>query len=240
MVDLFVDIETAPDMTREEYLGTKEDVDSGRLTRDSADRERFWRFKRGGLVPFDGKVILITYKINGGYTHRLKEWEDGEEAILRKFFDLAADLQKGQGDDRLKIIGHNILGFDLFFLYHRMCHYGFQEDKWVYQRIINKPEVVDFLQVHLPLNGFRTKGLKHDVLAHAYGLPAKDSLGSEEIDHYFLGEYDRILEYSEREFVYPELYRKMVDGGIVTGAKLQEAIAWYDGLHGAGSPAAGQ
>lgn len=235
MPDLFIDIETVPDMTADEYFQTMEDIESGKLTRDSEDKERFWRFQRGGLTPFDGKVILITYKINDAHTHRLKEWEDGEEKILKKLFELLTDLQKGYGNDRLKIIGHNILGFDLFFLYNRMRFYAIGEDRWLYQRIINKPEVLDFLQAHLPLNDYNTKGLKHDVLAHAYGFPTKETVGSEETLHYYQKEYHKIIEYSEREFIYPELYAAIKSGGLVTRQRLQESIQWYDSMHDAKS-----
>ncbi len=108
MPDLFLDIETAPLFTKEEYFQTKEKIDSGKLDRNSKDKDLFWRFDRGGLTPFEGKVILITYKINNGHVFRLKEWEMGEKEMLKKFYDLLVDLQRGKGTDRLKIIGHNI------------------------------------------------------------------------------------------------------------------------------------
>jgi hypothetical protein len=77
MPNLFLDIETAPQFTKEEYFKTKEEIDSGKLNRHSENRDLFWRFDREGLTPFDGKVILITYKINNGHVFRLKEWADG-------------------------------------------------------------------------------------------------------------------------------------------------------------------
>jgi len=67
MPNLFLDIETAPQFTKEEYFKTKEEIDSGKLNRHSENRDLFWKFDRGGLTPFDGKVILITYKINNGH-----------------------------------------------------------------------------------------------------------------------------------------------------------------------------
>ena len=60
--------------------------------------------------------LYDTYKINNGHVFRLKEWEMGEKEMLKKFYDLVVDLQRGSGTDRLKIIGHNILRFDLFFI----------------------------------------------------------------------------------------------------------------------------
>ncbi len=231
MVDLFVDIETAPSFTAEEYFELKRRVDSGSLSRDSDDKKLYWKLVRGGLTPFDGKVILITYRINNAHTFRLKEWESGEKEILQKFYNTIGDLLRGSPEDRLRIIGHNILGFDLFFLYNRMLHHGIAEEGWLYQKIINRPEVVDLLQLHLPLNDCQIKGLKHDVLAHAYGFPVKSTLGSGEIPHYFAKEYDRIIEYSEREFIYPELFAKIRSGGLVSRERLQESIRHYNKIH---------
>ncbi len=230
MPNLFLDIETAPQFTKEEYLETKKEIDAGKLDRHSENKDLFWKFNRGGLSPFDGKVILITYKINNGHVFRFKEWETGEKEILNKFYDVIVSLQRGGGQDRLKIIGHNILRFDLFFLYNRMKHHEIKDDKWLHQWIINKPEVIDFLQIHLPLNDLKTKGLKHDVLAYAYGFPVKSTSGSGEISHYFQKDYDKIIEYSEREFIYPELYEKIMSNGMITRDTLLQSIQHYEKL----------
>ncbi len=233
MVNLFLDIETAPDLSPEQYFEAKQKIDSGVLSRNSEDKEMYWICERGGLNPFDGKTILITYRINNAHIFRLKEWELGEREILQKFYNLLADLQHGSSEDRLKIIGHNILGFDLFFLYNRMKQHQIAEEKRLYQIVINKPEVVDLLQIHLPLNGNNTKGLKHDVLAYAYGFPVKSTLGSGEILHYFEKEYTKIIEYSEREFIYPEIFEKIQQDGLTSEETLQESIKHYDETHNA-------
>lgn len=230
MPELFLDIETVPDMSNDEYFKAKQDVESGTLNRNT-DSERFWKYERGGLTPFAGKVILITYKINNGYMHRLTEWESNEYEILKKFYLLIKDLQKGYDKDRLKIVGHNILGFDLFFLYRRMVHHKLDEEKWIYQNLINGPEIIDFLPIHMPLNNYNTKGLKHDVLAFAYEFPTKETSGGDEILHYYNKEYHKIIEYSQREFIYPELYQKIKSTGLVSQQRLKESISWYDKAH---------
>ncbi len=231
MVDLFVDIETAPDMTCEQYLETKRRVDSGDLTRNSEDRDLYWTFERGGLNPFDGKVILITYRTNNAHIFRLKEWEQGEQEILKRFYTTMTDLQRGGPEDRLRVIGHNILGFDMFFLYERMRHHKIDSDSRLYQRMINRPEVVDLLQLHMPLNRNRAKGLKHDVLAHAYGFGVKSTQGSGEILHYFERDYEKIIKYSEREFVYPEMFARIESGGLVSRDELQQSVQHYEEIH---------
>ena len=85
-----------------------------------------------------------------------------------------------------------------------------------------------FLQTHLPLNDFKTKGLRHDVLAYAYEFPVKSTLGSGEIPHYFQEDYDKIIEYSEREFIYPELYEKIISNGMITKETLLKSIQHYE------------
>ena len=213
-------------------MKTKRRIESGELSANSEDKSLYWKFERGGLTPFGGKVILIAYRINNANIFRLKEWEEGEKGILQRLYNTISNLQRGYGEDRLKIIGHNILGFDLFFLYNRMLHHKIDEEWRLYQKIINKPEVIDFLQIHLPLNDYRTKGLKHDVLAHAYGFSVKRTSGSGEIPHYFAKEYDEIIGYSEREFIYPELFGRIQSGGLVSKETLQESIRHYNESHG--------
>lgn len=227
---LFLDIETVPDLDGDEYRRLSRMVESGELTPES-DRKEYWKFKKAALSPLDGRVMLITYQVDSAHVHRLKEWEDGEREILGRLFGVIDSLQSGKGDG-LRIVGHNILRFDLYFLHERMRLHKIADEGRLYRAVLNRPLVVDFLQMHLHLNEMSGKGLKHDVLARAYGLPTKSTQGSEEAEHYFAGEYDRILDYSEREFIYPQLYRRIRDGGLVDAATLRRAIAWYDSVHG--------
>ena len=217
MAHLFLDIETVPDFTNEEYLEAKERIDSGKLNKDSSDKGLYWKFCNGGLGPFDGKVVLITYQIDDGAVCRLEEWKDGEESILKKFFQLLQKL----GKDGLEIVGHNVLGFDLPFLYERMKRHTVGDEKWIYHYLIKKPVAVDFLQLHLPLNYMRRSGLKYDVLAEAYGFLLKEDNGSSIAEHYYKRDYDRIMEYSERKFTYPKLYDRIRKKGLVSTKELK-------------------
>ena len=222
--NLFVDIETAPRMSAAEYLAARARIDGGELHKDSPDRGLYWAVERGALTPFEGKVIVITYKINDGSVFRLAEWDGGEAGILRRFYNLVGDLQRGPQTDRLRIIGHNILRFDLFFLYARMAAHHIDAEKWLHRRLLDGPDIVDFLQLHLALNGMSMKGLRHDVLARAYGLDVKGSSGADVVRDYFEEEYERILAYSEAEFVYPEMYGRIAERGLVSREQLEAAI----------------
>lgn len=224
MPSLFVDIETAPRMTAPEYLEARARIDAGELRKDSPDRGLYWAVERGALSPFEGKVIVITYKVNDGHVFRLTEWDSGEAGMLRRFYNLVGDLQRGAQSDRLRIIGHNILRFDLFFLYARMAAHRIDDEKWLHRRLLDGPDIVDFLQMHLALNGLSMKGLRHDVLARAYGLDVKGASGADVVRDYFNEEYERILAYSEAEFVYPELYGRITERGLVSSEELAAAV----------------
>ena len=238
MPNLFVDIETAPNMPAGEYLSARARIDAGDLGRDSQDRGLYWAVERGALTPFEGKAIVITYKVNDGHVFRLTEWDSGEEGMLRRFYNLVGDLQRSARSDWLRIIGHNILRFDLFFLYARMAAHRIDAEKWLHQKLFERPDIVDFLQLHLAINGLSMRGLRHDVLARAYGLPTKGAAGADVVRDYFNEEYEKILAYSEAEFVYPEMYRRITERGLVTREELQAAIEADGGGKGGGEEAA--
>ena len=231
MTDLFLDIETIPDMEAAEYMEARRRMEAGDLNPESPDSELYWKCIKGSLKHTDGRTMLITYQIDGAPTRRLCEWESDEETILRRLYMVLQDLQKNRGDDPLRIIGHNILGFDVFFLYNRMRMLEIDEETWLYYWVVNGPSMVDILQIHLPLNNMSTKGLKHDVLAHAYGLPTKNASEVDETVHYFRGEYDKIMQYSANEFVYPRMFQRMVSDGLVSPERLAESIRWYEDAH---------
>ena len=173
MTELFLDIESAPNMEKEEFFAAKREIESGSLTKQS-DPARYWKYSVGALNPYEGKAIFIAYRISSiGHIRRLKEWEDGEEAILKKLYDTIRTVKNG----RLEFVGHNICGFDLPFLYGRMIHHKIDDPKKLYYNM-QKTAAMDFLQMHLPLNDFHIKGLRHDALARAYGLPIKETKNS--------------------------------------------------------------
>ena len=220
-MDLFLDIETVPDMTASEYADAAERMGQGILTKQS-DPDTYWKARKGALNAVDGKVILIAYRLGEhGPVRRLAEWESDEKTILAEFYGVLSKFQRIRG---FRIIGHNLTRFDLPFLYARMLHHNIDGGREIYRRLVEGVVVCDTLQMHLPLNGYDIAGLRHDTLMHAYGLPVKGTSGGDEIRHYFDGEYEKILEYSEREFLYAELFARMREGGMVSAERLKGAV----------------
>ncbi|MDE0089764.1 MAG: hypothetical protein OXP12_00125 [Thaumarchaeota archaeon] len=225
-MDLFLDIETAPDMTASEYADADWRMVQGALTKQS-DPDTYWKARKGALNAADGKVILIAYQLGEhGPVRRLAEWESDERTILAEFYGVLSRFQRIRG---FRIIGHNLTRFDLPFLYARMLHHNIDGEREIYRRLVEGVVVCDTLQMHLPLNGFDISGLRHDTLMHAYGLPVKETSGGDEIRHYFGGEYGKILEYSKREFRYAELFARMKDGGMVSAERLKGAMGEMEG-----------
>ncbi len=69
-------------------------------------------------------------------------------------------------------------------------------------------------------------GLNHNAVAQAYGLPVKTERGTVNSDYYYGREYEKILKYTEDEFIYPELYKKM-KRKMITPEKLQESVEYW-------------
>ena len=234
MTNIFLDIETAPAYnSKEEYLLIQKGMKSGEITKSSPDwqiKQKFWKRVRGALNPIEGKVIMITYQIDDIYLKHLKEWESSEQKILEEFYVMMSAL-KGSKEDPLNLIGFNITNFNLPFTFVRSRELeiknGFHghDPLWLYKRL-HTPTIQDILQIHLPLNNWTRYGLNHNAVAMAYGLPVKEVRGDVNTEYYYNQEYDKILEYSDKEFVYPQMYKKMKEG-LVSKEKLQECIRFF-------------
>ena len=69
MTELFLDIESAPNMEKEEFFAAKREIESGSLTKQS-DPARYWKYSVGALNPYEGKAIFIAYRISSiGHNH---------------------------------------------------------------------------------------------------------------------------------------------------------------------------
>jgi predicted PolB exonuclease-like 3'-5' exonuclease len=235
MTDIYFDIETAPAYeSKEEYLKIQHGIESGKITKDSLDREikqKFWKRVRGALNPIEGKIIMITYQINDNPTKQLKEWESSEKHILEDLYTMMSAL-KGSKEDPLNLIGFNITNFDLPFVFVRsrelQIKNGFNghDPLWLYKRL-HTPTIQDIMQIHLPLNDYSRYGLNHNAVAMAYGFPVKEVRGDVNTEYYYNGECEKIVVYSNKEFIYPQLFKKMKKEGLVPKEKLQECVKFF-------------
>lgn len=219
---IFFDIETVPNYAnREEYSRVKNGL------KDGTFRERgpeFYRHEYGALNPFEGKTVLITYQVDEGKPQYLKEWKADEPSILRKFYDAL-----NQPKERVTLVGFNIAKFDLPFLFARIINHKKEmslsdaDMVWVFKRLLNFVNVVDLMQLHLPSNNFTYEGMVHDVLATCYDCQTKIGSGSDVKEHYYT-EPEGMMEYVEKEFIYQQMFAKMLKDGLVGRDRLQSVI----------------
>jgi len=218
MTELFLDIETAQIYKNaEEYNAIKEKFDKGELL-IQGNKNEHWKFQKGALNPFEGKVVAITYAIDGNEKVILKEWESSEKEILAEFYNVLKGLEWP-----VKIIGVNISGFDIPFLHERMRKLGIDSEIWLYKSLRSAFQM-DLIQMHLPVNDFNGKGISHNNICAAYGCPVKENKGATISDLYYNGKYQEILGYIEQEFVHTKLFKTIKEKGIVSKEDFQKIL----------------
>ncbi len=231
MTNLYIDIETVPRYdSDEEFLRVKEGIEKYEITGKHSDKsieKEYWKFQQGSLSPIDGKVIMIAYQIDYGDTVRLLEWESSEKDILEEMYRVLFE-HRANRDRPLNVIGFNIASFDLPFLYERSVRNKIQnnfdshDEFWLYRQF-HDFTIHDIMLMHLHLNDWSRRGLNHNAVAMAYDLPTKSERGSDLFPHYYTKQYDKIMQYTAEEFVYPEMYAKMQQQ-LVDRYKLKKCI----------------
>ncbi len=73
-------------------------------------------------------------------------------------------------------------------------------------------------------NNSEKDGLEHNAIAMAYGFPTKDTKGDMNSHHYYSEDYDGIIKYTEKEFIYPQVLDKIRKEGLVDKARFQAVI----------------
>jgi DNA polymerase elongation subunit (family B) len=103
-------------------------------------------YSPGPRPTYDDRIIAIAYKPEGGPVTVLKEWESDEKKILTRF------LEEIKRIDRLNIIGHNILRFDIPLIISRASAHGIAPTGDL-MRLLLDPYPIDTIQAQLLANG---------------------------------------------------------------------------------------
>lgn len=214
---LFLDIETIP--AGEEHYETLKILHEKKLAKKNkkgegdnhADFEQFLLD-----TSFDGsfgRIICIAYAIDDGPVEVLSGEED-EAEMLRKFWEMVDSIsipaRNPQWPDYgVQFIGHNVMDFDLRFIYQRSI---VNRVKPVYDlnfaRYKNYP-IYDTMREWTKWS-MNSVGLEH--VAMALGIPTpKDGIdGSQVFDFYKAGKIKEICEYCKRDVdCTREVYKRM-------------------------------
>lgn len=188
---LYFDLETIPDQrpgAKEKFASTiqppsnmtkAETIAAWEATKRPAAIEKAWL--KTSLDGGRGKVATVSWAfgddpVMGAFS---EDWgsEDGERATIGSFFrsvDMWLDRNWSHGNSiRPQIIGHNIVGFDLRFLFQRCCVLGLRAPMWLPVNV--KPWDIDLVFDTMVAWAGHRDYVKMDAICDALGIPKKGS-----------------------------------------------------------------
>ena len=174
-----------------------------------------------GLNPYldKSKILVISYNYYNEFHLSekhitpptiLKEWELGEEAVLKKIFNFIK--LRLEEDKHLKIMGFNNLKFDMTYLFGRLVKLNIAPSEEIYDVFYRRPHYIDLGQLSQILSNHRFKDILNISQKKAnafFKLPVKKGSGKDVTKYYDKREYDKILEYIKEEFNFEMLYIKL-------------------------------
>jgi len=197
MKTLFLDLETVPaDEDKRETLAylyerrvEKKRKKAGEGDASAAlDTEDFEQFLLS--TSFDGafgRILCIGYAFDDGPVEALAG-DEGE--MLVRFWELARDVEL--------FVGHNIMEFDLPFIYQRSVVCGVRPSvKLSFARYRSSP-IYDTMKEWVQW-GRHSVGLEHLALALGVPTPKEGIDGSQVFEFYKAGKLDEIVAYCKRD-----------------------------------------
>ena len=85
-------------------------------------------YRKRSLNGLEGEILSIAYKVNDGETKCVISPD--ESKVLQAFEDVLVELYQQDRPESVRWIGHNILGFDLPFIYQRAIKHGKDKLRW--------------------------------------------------------------------------------------------------------------
>jgi 3'-5' exonuclease len=188
----FFDIETVP---TEQSLQENGLLDS-QIQLNEADL-----VKKLSLSAVTAKIICLCYAIEPSVSGTVEVLQGEETEIIKNFWKIAADCNL--------FVGHNVLDFDLRFIYQRSVIHQIKPSRDIpFTRFRNAP-IYDTMQE------WSQWGREHaslDLLSKALGIPSpKENLdGSKVYTYYRAGKITEIVEYCKRDVdAVRQVYRRL-------------------------------
>lgn len=192
----FFDIETIP---------TEQSLRDGGLLEAQALPGEADILKKLSLAGATARILCLAYAIEPEPDSAVHVLHGSEAEILRGFWKLAADCDL--------FVGHNILDFDLRFIYQRSVIHQIKPSREIpFARFRNNP-VYDTMQEWSKWGRDR---ISLDLLARALGIPSpKECLdGSKVYPYYCAGRLPEICEYCKCDVeTVRQIYRRLTFSG---------------------------
>ncbi|MFC1663282.1 ribonuclease H-like domain-containing protein [Patescibacteria group bacterium] len=201
MVSLCLDIETIPAEEAKRKIIEK-DIEARTSLKRLKPDNREDLFRKTALDGNYGRILCIGYIKKPG--NKKADIIAGEESeILAKFWELAKDINL--------FIGHNVIDFDLKFIYKRSIILGIKPTQWLpFARYRNNPIFDTMYEWEKWTYGAK---IKLDELAKVLGLPTskQDIDGSQVYDYFLKGKTDMIYNYCKADVELTQaIYNKMI------------------------------
>ena len=177
----YFDIETVPTEQALKENGLLE----AQIQLDEADL-----IKKLSLSAATAKIICLCYAIEPSLINSVEVLQGEETEIIKNFWKLAADCNL--------FVGHNILDFDLRFIYQRSVIHQIKPSRDIpFTRFRNAP-IYDTMQ---EWSKWGREHVSLDSLTKALGIPSpKENLdGSKVYPYYRAGKLPEIVEYCKRD-----------------------------------------
>ena len=178
---LFFDIETVP---------TEPSLQENGLLEEQIRLDEAEVLKKLSLSAATAKIICLCYAIEPSVSGTIEVLQGEETDIIKNFWKLAVDCNL--------FVGHNILDFDMRFIYQRSVIHQIKPSRDIpFTRFRNAP-IYDTMQE------WSKWGREHaslDSLSKALGIPSpKENLdGSKVYPYYRAGKLPEIIEYCKRD-----------------------------------------
>ena len=199
MIKLFLDIETIPcdEKDKDKFI----EVLKSKKANGKKDAEQIWADM--GLDGTFGRIFCIAYIKDNGVTQEKDIISGDEKEVLQKFWEVARDVAL--------FIGHNVMDFDLPFIYQRSTILGVKPSQTlIFARYRNEP-IFDTMREWTKWD--MKKSVKLDTLARVFGYPtSKDSMdGSMVWQAYRDGKLDEICKYCMKDVeLNRQVYYRMI------------------------------
>jgi predicted PolB exonuclease-like 3'-5' exonuclease len=181
MKTCFLDIETVP---------TERALREGGLLDEQIKLDESDLVKKLSLSAATAKILCLAYAIEPPQDAPVNILQGDESAILRNFWQIAADCDL--------FVGHNVMDFDLRFIYQRSIIHQIKPSRdFSFARFRNSP-IYDTMQ---EWSLWGRERISLDSLAKALGVPSpKEGLdGSKVYPYYREGRLAEICAYCKRD-----------------------------------------
>lgn len=200
MRKLFLDIETLP--ASDEHLETLRHLFDKK--NPEFDQEKFDEYlQRTNFDGSFGRILCIAYAVDNEAAKCFCN-VDNEKETLRQFWELVSAISleprnMQYPDYGVQFIGHNVMDFDLRFIYQRSIVLGVRPSYEINFARYRSYPVYDTMK---EWSKWSNSAVGLDTLALAFGVPSsKDGGidGSQVAEFYKNGKVDEIVEYCKRD-----------------------------------------